>query len=403
MLGIVGIITAFAVLGMMISNKVDFGKALIVATIILLLFTNFSFQAFHWCYEILTEYDTLNLIAVILQIGFLGYIYRDSGQVNRMIQEMRRAVPDRRMIVALIPAIFGLMPMPGGALVSAPMIDDEGNRLGLDSVNKAYINWWFRHIWFSIYPLELGLIFAATLTGVSLYMIALFNIPIFIAHLLIGIRFGLIDIEVGKKDADGGTNFVLLIYDFLPIILALSLNILLSIPLYITLFMAIVLLLYQNRKKYDPTGTVTLLKNGISLNLLLAGIGIMLFKGTIERSDALLPVIEILEGRIPILAVVIIGAFAMGLLIGHLPAGVGIGLPILLPLLPVVNTQTVAMVFLFIMLGYVISPIHLCIVLTLEYFKADMHGFYRKAAPSVLLLVLAMFVWLLLTGTLSLF
>ncbi len=403
MYGVLGIITAFAVLGILISKKVEFGLALISATIILLLFTNFSFEALEWVYEILIEYDTINLVAIILLIGLIGFIYRDSGQINRIIKELQSAFPDRRMVIASIPAIFGLMPMPGGALVSAPMIDKEGDRLGMDGVHKAYVNWWFRHIWFTIYPLGLGLIIAATITGVNLYMIALFNVPIFVTHLIIGINFGLRDIKVDKVKSDGPANLILLIYDFLPIIIALSLNIILPVPLALTLLLAVLMLIYQNRKKYGLSETANMLKNGLSKNLLLAGIGIMLFKGTIERSGALIPVIDLLEGRIPLIAVVILGSFAMGFSIGHLPAGVGITFPVLIPLLPIVNTQTVAMVFIFILIGYIISPIHLCIILTLEYYKANMNGFYKKAAPSMMVLVGSIFLWLFLTGTLSLF
>ncbi len=402
MYGVLGIAAAFAVLGILISKKIEFGLSLIAATAVLLLFTNLSFDALIWIYEILLEYETIDLVSVILLIGLIGFIYRDSGQINRIIKELKSAFPDRRMVIASIPAIFGLMPMPGGALVSAPMIDQEGDRLGMNGVHKAYVNWWFRHIWFSIYPLGLGLIIAATLSGVNLYMIALFNLPIFAAHLLIGIHFGLRGIKVEKKTGDHPANFVAMVYDFLPIIVALSLNIILSIPLFVTLIFAVIILLYQNRKKYGFNETISLFREGLSKNLLLAGIGIMLFKGTIERSGALLPVIDALEGRIPLIAVVILGAFAMGFMIGHLPAGVGIGMPLLLPLLPVVNTQTVAMIFIFVLIGYIISPIHLCIILTIEYYKADMNRFYRKAAPSIAALVVTVFIWLSITGTLTL-
>lgn len=399
---IIGIMAAFMVLGILISKKVEFGIAMISATAILLLFVNPTAEGVGWLRDILLERETVNLVGIILLIGFMGFLYRDSRQIHRIIEELRNAVPDSRAVVAAIPAIFGLMPIPGGALVSAPMIDEEGNRLGMNGVDKAFVNWWFRHMWFSIYPLEVGLIFAATLTGVNLYMIALFNIPVFMVHLVVGIHFGLRGIkreEHPRKTADI-TN---IIYDFLPIILALSLNILFSIPLMISLTIGVLLLLYQNRERYgfDEAGRV--LMEGISRNLLLAAVGIMLFKGTIERSEALLPLIDILQGRVPLLLVVILGAFAMGLLLGHLPAAVGVGLPVLLPLLPVVNVQTVAMVFLFILLGYVISPIHLCIVLTLEYFKADMRRFYRRAAQSVAALIAMIFLWLLVTGTFSLF
>ncbi len=403
MYDILGILAAFLVLGVFISKKVEFGIAMISATTVLLIFLNPTPGALRWLYDILRERETINLVAIILLIGAIGFLYRDSKQINRIIEELRSAVPDNRMVMASIPAIFGLMPLPGGALISAPMIDDEGDRLGLDGVNKAFINWWFRHIWFFIYPLGLGLILAASISGLNIYMIALFNIPVFVVYVLVGIHFGLGVIKREKHATDGGTDFMLLLYDFLPIILALSLNIVLSVPLVVTLFIAVIVLLFQNRESYGLGDTKRLLNEGISKNLMLSAVGIMLFKGVIDRSGALVPVIDLLEGRVPLLLVVIISAFAMGLLLGQLPAAVGVGLPVLLPMLPVINVQIVAMIFLFVLLGYIISPIHLCIVLTLEYFDTDMKRFYRKAAPSMAVLIVAIFTWLLITGTLSLF
>ncbi|MBS3790170.1 MAG: DUF401 family protein, partial [Candidatus Thermoplasmatota archaeon] len=131
MLDLVGIISGFIILATLIYLKVDFGKAIMVATLILLLLSEPSLQGLSWITEITLESDTLSLIAIITQIAFLGYLYKDSEQVMRMIKELRAALPDRRMVIGSIPALFGLMPMPGGALVSAPMIDDEGDQLNL--------------------------------------------------------------------------------------------------------------------------------------------------------------------------------------------------------------------------------------------------------------------------------
>ncbi len=403
MYGLIGVGLAFLVLGVLISSKIDFGIALLSATGVLLLASDPSYTSLLWLRDILFEYDTINLAVVIILIGFIGYVYRDSGQVSRIIKELRIAVPDRRMVIASIPAIFGLLPMPGGALVSAPLIDEEGDELGLDGVHKAFLNWWFRHAWFSIYPLSVGLIFAASIAGVNIYHIALFNLPIFAVHLIAGAVFGLGKIKVEQQKDDGTVKFLLLIYDFLPIIMALILNGVFGIPMALCLLIAVIILMMQNRERYDSSNLPNLLKNGISVKLLMAAIGIMMFKGVIERTDALQPLVSLLQGHVPLVMVVLIAAFTFGFLLGHLPAAVGVGFPILIPLLPTINFQMAATLFLFTMLGYVVSPIHLCIVLTLEYFKADMKKFYRRATAAIIVLVSAIFLWLFVTGTLFMF
>jgi hypothetical protein len=43
-------------------------------------------------------------------------------------------------------------------------------------------------------------------------------------------------------------------------------------------------------------------------------------------------------------------------------------------------------------IGVLISPVHLCLVLTREYFKADMWGVYKKIIPSGVYIFLAAFI-----------
>ncbi len=403
MYSLIGVGVAFIVLGILISRKIDFGLALLAATAVLLLTSEPSFTSLVWVRDILVEHETINLVVVILLIGLMGFIYRDSGQVGRIIKELRLAVPDRRMVIASIPAIFGLLPMPGGALVSAPMIDKEGDDLGLDPVHKTFLNWWFRHAWFSIYPLELGLIIAASVMGVNLYYIVLFNIPIFIVHITAGVIFGLGRIEVKKDKIDGIAKISHLILDFLPIIVALVLNGLFGVPLFLCLLFAVMILLLQNRAHYELAQIPNVLRKGLSTRLFMAGLGIMMFKGVIERTGVLLPLVEILEGRVPLVFVILVAAFAIGLLVGHLPAAAGISFPIFVEMVPDPNFQVVAAIFLFVMMGYLVSPIHLCIILTLEYFKADMKRFYMRAAAAFTMLISAVIIWLLVTGTFFMF
>ncbi len=397
MFDLLGIFAGFAVLAVLIFIRVDFGKAVIVATAILLLLSNPSIQGLNWVLTITGKYETLRLIAIIIQIAFLGYLYKDSEQVMRMIKELRAALPDRRMVIGSIPALFGLMPMPGGALVSAPMIDDEGDELEIDNTEKTFLNWWFRHIWFTVYPLSMGLIFASTLSGVNIYKIALFNIPIFASQLAIGAVWGLRKIDV-KNHIESDMNPFLLIYEILPIIIALSLNIALGIPFYVTLFIAIIVIFFQNRDRYRIKTLPSKFKEGFSIDLLMAAYGIMLFKGIIERLSALGPVVQTLQSHIPSLIVVIVAAYVIGSLFGHLPGAIGVGFPVILPLLPVINVRTVGLLFLFIFLGYYTSPIHLCIILTVEYFKIDLKSFYRRMAKPFSILLISIILWLLVSG-----
>ncbi|MFW6304153.1 MAG: DUF401 family protein [Candidatus Saliniplasma sp.] len=399
---LIGVIFAFMVLGILIYKKVGFGYSILIAVGVLLTISNPTIEGLRWLLEISLEFETLELILIINMIAFMGFLYSDSGQVLRMIKELRGTVPDRRLVIASIPAIFGLMPMPGGALVSAPMIDDEGDKLNVDPVHKTFLNWWFRHIWFTIYPLSLGLILASSITGVSLYRIALYNTPVFAVQIICGVIWGIGGIESVKSE-NLSTNPLMLIWELTPILIALLLNILLGIPFYLSLPVAILFLLFQNRDEYTLSDIPVTLKKGLSSNLLLAAYGIMLFKGIIERTNGIAPAVSSLQNHIPVFMVVILVALAIGMFLGHLPSAVGIGVPVLVPLISVVSVRTVGVIFLFTFLGYFLSPIHLCIILTIEYFGTDLKAFYSHVWKPTIVLIIFIFVWITVSGAIFLF
>jgi len=64
-------------------------------------------------------------------------------------------------VLSVLPAVIGLLPVAGGALMSAPMVESEAEKVQLDSSLKAYVNIWFRHTIFPVYPMAQILILAS--------------------------------------------------------------------------------------------------------------------------------------------------------------------------------------------------------------------------------------------------
>jgi hypothetical protein len=59
--------------------------------------------------------------------------------------------------------------MPGGAIFSAPMVDELGNEHNLDPETKSVLNYWFRHVWEIYWPLYPGLLLAASMSSISIW------------------------------------------------------------------------------------------------------------------------------------------------------------------------------------------------------------------------------------------
>ena len=80
-----------------------------------------------------------------------------------------------KTLLVSVTALIGFIPMPGGALFSAPLVEacDTEHRLSNDT--KTRINYWFRHMWEYWFPLYAGVIMALQITGLEIWQMTLAN------------------------------------------------------------------------------------------------------------------------------------------------------------------------------------------------------------------------------------
>ena len=358
---------SFVIVVIMVDRRISFGLAMFAGAFIILLTSGLGFFGLELVVKEILAPSVLYLALVILLISILGYCYKATGQIERLVKHLRLFVPDHRVNCAAVPAIFGLLPMPGGALLSAPMVKKEADALSLNPEEGAFHNIWFRHSIYYIFPLFPGIILAAELSGVDVYAVAAYQAPVFIAGFAIPYfmylrKFG--RVENGKK----GSIWPLM-NDLLPIIAAIVFTIILGVPLALALGLGILIILIQNEMTVWK-GLKTLYK-GISPNLLLAVFGIMVFKRMVEASGVMVDVAQgLTDIGVPLMVLVITIPFLVGLITGSELGCIGVTFPIFIPLLPEVTVPMVSLLYVGAFLGYVISPLHLCVVLTAEYFHA---------------------------------
>ncbi len=119
-------------------------------------------------------------------VAILGSIMRELGQVECLTRGLRGAGVRGRGLMALGPAIFGLLPVPGGAILSASMVEEEGRAMGAGKREPAVANLLFRHINFFIYPLTPAIIFMASreMLDVNIYIFIAALLPSAAAHVI---------------------------------------------------------------------------------------------------------------------------------------------------------------------------------------------------------------------------
>jgi integral membrane protein (TIGR00529 family) len=177
---------------------------------------------------------------------------------------------------------------------------------------------------------------------------------------------------------------------FLPVFGVLLLVVVFRIELHYALLLSIIPLLFFYR--YRPKDLVRLLKHGFTLDVILLIFGTMLFKETMEASGAVKNLSRyFLEQGIPVLPIVCLLPFLTGLLTGLTVGFVGSTFPLLISMAGS-SVSNISLAFAAGFIGVLLSPVHLCLVLTREYFKADLWGVYRKMMPASALILITAFI-----------
>ncbi len=315
-----------------------------------------------------------------------------------MVMYLEKLNLPKKILFISLPAFIGLLPMPGGALFSAPMVDEATKKENFSPEEKTFINYWFRHIWEYFLPLYPGVILVSGLYGIPFLNFLKYHGIFPCIMILIG---GFI-IFKGKKFHNNSTpldrkkNILGLIFSIFPVIMIFVFVFLWKIDTYIGVILSILFsfLLYR----CDEKDIYYFIKSSFKIDMLIMILGIFYFKKALEITGAinLLPHIFPHSSNIAVILILTMLPFISGLLTGITIAYVGISFPILSSYFIYngnVNMifETLAYVSGFI--GVLLSPVHLCLLLTNEYFKSNLLEVYKKLIPCGIILFISLIVY----------
>ena len=405
-----GVLIAFASIVLMIRRRYNFGLSLIFGSAIVAVFSLAVASPLSvgkavilaLIYNVDTasfQLQTIELAVLMTLIYMLASLMQDTGAIAKLITSLRSFFSQGGTL-GLIPAIYGLMPVPGGALFSAPIVDEEGNKFGLQTNQKNYFNIWFRHIWFPVYPISSTILIMADLANINMYHLIQANLVAFFGMILIGFIFlrristqwkirRTDTFQVPKHNSKG---FVFL----LPPVIPLAFSVL-TYTGFIDLFPAFIIgvivsigLLYV-LSHVSFADYKTFCKNALTWKLAAVIIGIMLFREIFSVSGANQAIFSLLQLLpIPLLVIIILFPFVLGVLTGYLLSGITLSYILVEPWFDMMSMDIVGIVSILFMsgfIGYLISPIHLCNVLSSEYLKTDTTRMYTLLIPSSVFLL----------------
>jgi len=350
-------------------------------------------------FETLISFETLSLIGIIFLVLYLSTFLQTRGNFKIMVDSLKELVPEARLILAIPPAFIGLLPMLGGALMSAPIVEEAGRRWKLSPAWKTFLNYWFRHIWEYCWPLYVNLILASAILQIPIKKISSVQFPFTILAAALGLIFLFKHVHYLPREGKGKSfkkNLFFLFFSVWPIVLALFLIFALKLSLLFSLAVTAFLTQLFSRMKFRER--ISLFWKSFSLKTILLLVSVMMFKRILEACGALSSLTHVLhpEGISGYFLLFFI-PFFLGFLTGINHAYVGISFPILSPIFGLPNPDMILVMFAYVsgFVGILLSPAHLCLVLTLEYFKADLRDVYKILIWPCLVVFIASFLVLL--------
>lgn len=335
--------------------------------------------------------DNLLLMVVLLEVIWLSSQMSAAGVMKNLVAVVRQRI-SQQGAMALLPAVIGFLPMPGGALFSAPLVDDCDHARDIPPLLKTRINYWFRHLWEYWWPLYPGVLLAIEITGLDIWQFALLQIPLSLLSITIGYYFLLRQIpgqnEACKSSKQPLNKPVMLLMAPILVVIGCYAGIRLFLPqmaatnkylpMIIGLLAAMLILQLQhplNGRKYK---TILFSRKAFILALMVAMVRI--YGAFIEAPlpsgvllvDQMRQELAILG--IPVWTVIMVIPYISGMVTGLAIGFVGASFPIVISLLgknPELGTLLSATVLAYGCgyMGMILSPVHICLVVTNEYFQ----------------------------------
>ncbi|MCU0914964.1 MAG: DUF401 family protein [Planctomycetes bacterium] len=401
MYALVMIFVALAVLVVLLRFRLRIGKAMVVSALVLAVLLGVTpgemggRLAVEWHENPLTEttpYLFVSLTALLLLVNVVGEAMGQIGLSARLVPAMQGLFRSRRAALTAIPLLMGMLPTPGGIMLSAPMVREAGDKIGVERSRLATINFFFRHQWEPIWPLFPAVPLIVDMLRVPAGELIAYHLALTVAGILGGILFLLL-VGIPPRRAEHMAvkgNLRGHAKDFLhalwPILFTGVLYVQWHVPPALGVLLAILGLLLLHRVDVRKWGGIFRAAREPDMVLLL--FGALWFKLNLEASGAVGSVVMFFEQiHMPPLLVLFVLPFLVSVSTGVTTPTVAITYPFLLPFIRTPDGMRLGMetlAFAGLVFGLAISPIHLCLALSASYFNTSLLRIVLKVLPPAL-------------------
>ena len=379
------LIIAMAIIILMLRRHIPIGPCMLTGGLFIWLMKtpelHYLTQAFT---ETLSLPRTYDIIFALYFVMCLEIELRTSGALAGMVHALQKIFSSNRVTLAVMPAFLGLLPSLGGARFSAPIVEEASKGLGLTNDHQSAINFWFRHIFEFSSPIIPGMIMACNIAGVAYsefimhlcwLTVLMFSVGWFV--LIRPIKTDSTKENAGSQAADeqGWQDLWL---SLSPVVLTFVLVVFFNMNASVGMGVVtagLFLVLHFTKREISLKDVVV---GAIDMKMFFNVLCILYFIQILTVTQVLQEIVTAFQSSpLPVPVIIACVSFIIGVLTGMSQGHVAIIMPIIAAMQTgSLNLAGVAMAFG--VAGQMLTPTHMCLVVTVDYFKAN---FFKTLKP----------------------
>lgn len=394
------VIAAMILIVVLLRFKVLIGPAILSGGLLIWLFESRSFEKLWIAFtETLTMQRTWDLLLCLYFVMCLEVELRKSGSLHGMVVTLRNIFSSNKVTLAFMPAFLGLLPSLGGARFSAPIVQEASEGIAVDDEQKSAINLWFRHIFEFSNPLMPGVILACGIANVSIGDLIDQVGWVTILCFVLGWIFLIIPLKI--TDLEKATNtqhdrtidWKSLVLAFGPIVTSFLLIVAFNVQAALAMGLVVVAFIPLYFWFKRPISVKSVFTESLDKILFFNVVCILYFIQLLTVIGTLDEIVSVFNNSsLPQAVIIACLSFIFGVMTGMGQGYIAIVMPIVALMAPG-NIVLVGIAMVYGMAGQMVTPTHLCILVTVEYFKCRLWKTIGKCGVLSLLMVLIFFAW----------
>lgn len=381
---LIAVIISFSIIPILIKKKAKLSYTLLITAGVLGILSNLGVKNIYNSFTgVFLNSSSRETVLTVAMVSVLGGLMGHYSILTRIVETLGKIIKSKKSILMIIPGFIGLLVIPGGALLSAPFVNDLGKKLKVPPARRAAINLVFRHIAMFIMPYSTGLLIVlSSFPDINIMKIIALN-SVFVGVLVMSGYFLYIrDIKVGvaSKRENLLENLAKIAVLTSPIYIPVLLNLTIDLKFYIALVISVVVVYFLSDKK---DFLKTLVKS-INWQTILTVVAILIVKEIILRMDSLLLIFNALFSNSDNVFYTLFIFLVTSILFGFITGNQGAALAVTLPMLAQLDVTNEALyIYIYFayaaaFIGYYFSPLHLCQAFTAEVMGAKTGDLYKE-------------------------